>query len=84
LVGSPDRAGGRGVPGPARVECENVVVPTEREGDRPADEPAPGDADAHQTGAATGRPTAPAIAGSSDMSFSKFSKVSDWKPSLSA
>ena len=72
------------VPGPGRVERANVVVLTQRKGDRSADEPAPGDADAHQTGAATGRPTAPAIAGSSDISFSKFSKVSDWKPSLSA
>ena len=76
--GSRDLAGARGVVRP------HVVRVTESERERAADEAAAGDTDAHQTAAATGRPTAAATAGSIRMSASKFSNVSDWKPSLSA
>jgi hypothetical protein len=76
--GAGDVAGPRGIEGP------DVVRAPECKRERAADETAAGDADAHQTAAATGRPTAAAIAGIIAISFSKFSNVSDWKPSFSA
>ena len=72
------------IAGPRGVVCPDVVVISERERERPADETAARDPDAHQTAAAIGRPMADATAGSIAMSFSKFSNVSDWKPSVRA